>query len=65
MKRSKLLRDDVATACVGFSCGIMVSMALLNYTGGVLADYQPKLMVSATSDVEQGKLGYWGNIRKH
>lgn len=27
------------------SCGIMVSMALLNYKGGVIADYQPKLMI--------------------
>ncbi|KAI0228635.1 Cathepsin Z [Lamellibrachia satsuma] len=27
------------------SCGIMVSMKLLNYKGGIIADYQPKLMI--------------------
>ena len=28
-----------------------MSMALLNYTGGIIADYQPKLMVSLTHTV--------------
>ena len=45
------LELDVTLDCVGFSCGIMVSMKLLNYKGGIIADHQPKLMVSATEHV--------------